>query len=92
MLVRESHEMFGVGPLLRGGVPELHQADFLRAPPRPGMEMALAPNDGLNEGRFHTVTPGGRANRAILAAFQPALPPPVRDGASCEKHEEQNQD
>jgi DEAD/DEAH box helicase domain-containing protein len=51
--------------------------------------MAFAPDNRFDQGRFYTVASGRSADRAVLASFETALPPPVRSGAS---HEEQDQD
>jgi hypothetical protein len=70
-------EVFGAGPLPRGGILKLHQADFFSASPRLRMEMALAPDDRLDEGRLHPVTLRCNADRAVLAPLESTLPPPV---------------
>jgi DEAD/DEAH box helicase domain-containing protein len=56
------------------------------------MEMALAPYDCFNEGWLKAIAPRCLANRDVLAPFQPALPPPVRGGASGQKQEEEDQE
>ena len=86
----ENMVLFGVGPLLGGRLPELHQADFLCTPPHSRMEVAFAPNDGLHEGWLQAVTPRGRANRDILTSLQPALPPPVHGQSDGQQQEDQN--
>ena len=50
--------------------------------------MAFAPDNRFDESWFHAVASCRGANRAVLAAFEPVLPPPVRNGAS---HEQQDQ-
>jgi hypothetical protein len=53
------------------------------------MEMAFAPDDRFDQGRFHAIPSRRDADRAVLASFEPALPPPIRNGAS---QDEQKQD
>src|ERR1035437_7754788 len=52
------------------------------------MEMAFAPDDGLNQGRLHPVASRRGPNRDNLGPFKTALPPPVRREAACEEQDQ----
>ena len=85
MLVFEIRDVFGFGPLAGRLFLKLHEAEFLGAAPHPGMEPALAPDDGFDERRLDAVTPRRRADRPILAPLQPPFPPPIPGESSREE-------
>ena len=85
----EGAEAFALGPFLGGRFAELHQAEFLGAPADVGMEVAFAPDDGLDEGGINAVVEGGGANGSVLAAFEPGLIPPK--GAQASRQQQQQE-
>ena len=76
MFMHESFQVLGIGPFLRGELPDLHQADFLCAPLGSGVETAFSPDNGFDEGRVDAVSAGGLVDGLILAAFEAPISPP----------------
>src|SRR5262245_37590021 len=86
----EPGDVFGIGPLLRGDLLDLHQAEFSGLDASDWIKPAFAPDDGLDEQRIDAVTAGRRPDLGNEPVFPMFLAPQVeRDDYDQEQAHQQ---
>src|SRR6185369_17689227 len=69
MLRREEFDAFRLGPLVRGFISNLHQADLPGPAVRPRIEPALAPHDGFDQRRINAIPLPRGKDRFIMTVL-----------------------